>query len=213
MEGEAEYGFWHLLVREVCYQQIPRTSRAARHRAAAAWIERKAGERVEDLSDVLAHHYLEALELVRVVGPAEDVERLEEHARRYLLLAGERALPLDVASAEASLARALELAPARDIERASLLERWARAAQQQGRLRRLGPRSTLVLYREQGKPVAAGRALTALSDVLRRLGDPGRRRSPRRSSCSRRRLRAPSSSAPTLSSREHALSAPTTPRG
>jgi predicted ATPase len=142
MEGEAEYGFWHLLVREVCYQQIPRTSRAARHRAAAAWIERKAGERVEDLSDVLAHHYLEALELVRVVGPAEDVERLEEHARRYLLLAGERALPLDVASAEASLARALELAPARDIERASLLERWARAAQQQGRLRRLGTRST-----------------------------------------------------------------------
>ena len=35
MEGEREYGFWHLLVRDVCYGQIPRAARAARHRAAA----------------------------------------------------------------------------------------------------------------------------------------------------------------------------------
>src|SRR5205807_8438214 len=26
MQGEAEYGFWHLLVRDVCYTQIPRAS-------------------------------------------------------------------------------------------------------------------------------------------------------------------------------------------
>jgi len=31
MQGEREYGFWHLLVRDVCYAQIPRASRAARH--------------------------------------------------------------------------------------------------------------------------------------------------------------------------------------
>jgi predicted ATPase len=43
MEGEQEYGFWHLLVRDVCYAQIPRAARAARHRSAAAWIEEKAG--------------------------------------------------------------------------------------------------------------------------------------------------------------------------
>jgi hypothetical protein len=65
MAGEAEYGFWHLLVRDVCYGQIPRAARAARHRAAASWLERQAGERAEDLADVLAHHYLSALELVR----------------------------------------------------------------------------------------------------------------------------------------------------
>ena len=39
MVGEAEYGFWHALVRDVCYGQIPRAARADRHRAAAAWIE------------------------------------------------------------------------------------------------------------------------------------------------------------------------------
>ena len=57
MEGEAEYGFWHVLVQDVCYAQIPRAARAARHQAAAEWIEAKAGERAEDLADVLAHHY------------------------------------------------------------------------------------------------------------------------------------------------------------
>ena len=35
MEGEHEYGFWHVLVRDVCYGQIPRAARAARHLAAA----------------------------------------------------------------------------------------------------------------------------------------------------------------------------------
>ncbi len=65
MEGESEYSFWHLLVRDVAYGQIPRAERARRHRSAAAWIERKAGERVEDLAEVLAHHYLQALELAR----------------------------------------------------------------------------------------------------------------------------------------------------
>src|SRR4029450_12749696 len=73
MEGEAEYVFWHQLVRDVCYAQIPRAARAARHRAAAGWVERKAGERVEDLSDVLAHHYLTALELAQAAGdPAQN---------------------------------------------------------------------------------------------------------------------------------------------
>ena len=112
MEDEQEYGFWHGLIREVCYSQIPRAARAARHRAAAAWLERKAGERVEDIADVLAYHYLQALDLVRLVGPPADIEDLQEEARRYLALAAERALPLDVESAEASLAKALELAPA-----------------------------------------------------------------------------------------------------
>ena len=118
MEGEAEYGFWHLLVRDVCYAQIPRAARAARHRAAAAWLERKAGERAEDLADVLAYHYLSALELARAAGQAEEAEELEASAIRYLALAGERALALDVERAEASLARALALAPAGHPERA-----------------------------------------------------------------------------------------------
>ena len=177
MEGEQEYGFWHALVRDVCYAQIPRSSRAARHRAAAAWIEHKAGERAEDLADVLAHHYLEALELARAVGSTEETEELEAGAIRYLALAGERALALDVQSAEVSLARALELAPEGHPERAFLLERWAKAAQQRGRLEeaRAALEEAIALFREQGENVAAGRALTGVVAVLWALGDPRRK--------------------------------------
>jgi tetratricopeptide (TPR) repeat protein len=176
MAGEAEYGFWHLLVRDVCYGQIPRAARAARHRAAASWLERQAGERAEGLADVLAHHYLSALELVGAAGEADQAQELEANAIRYLALAGERALALDVERAEASLAKALALAPAGHPERAFLLERWAQAAQQQNRLQetRAALEEALALYREQHASVAAGRVLTALSKVLQRLGDPGR---------------------------------------
>ena len=174
MEGEQEYGFWHLLVRDVCYGQIPRAARAARHRAAAAWIEDKAGDRAEDLADVLAHHYLTARELTGTAGQTDESKELEAQAIRYLVLAGERALPLDVASAEAQLARALELAPAGHPQRGFLLERWARAAHQQGRLEeaRAAVEEALTLDREQGESIAAGRALTELNTLLRQLGDP-----------------------------------------
>ena len=174
MAGEAEYGFWHLLVRDVCYGQIPRVARAARHRAAASWLERQAGERAEDLADVLAYHYLSALELVGAAAHAEQAQELETSAIRYLALAGERALALDVERAEASLAKALALAPTGHPERASLLERWAQAARQQNRHQeaRAALEEALALYREQGENVAAGRVLTALASVLNRLGDP-----------------------------------------
>jgi class 3 adenylate cyclase len=176
MDGEAEYAFWHVLVRDVCYSQIPRANRATRHRAAAAWIERKAGERAEDLAEVLAHHYLTALELARAAAQTEESEELEAAAVRSLSLAAERALALDVQSAEASLAKALELAPTGHPERASLLERWAYAAQQQDRLReaRAAFEEAIVLYRERGDSIAAGRTLAALSTVLSNLGDAHR---------------------------------------
>ena len=63
--GESEYAFAHLLVRDVAYAQIPRADRAEKHVRAARWIESLAGDRGEDLAELLAHHYLAALELAR----------------------------------------------------------------------------------------------------------------------------------------------------
>ena len=177
MEGEAEYGFWHVLVQDVCYAQIPRAARATRHQAAAAWVEGKAGERAEDLADVLAHHYQAALELNRAAGIEDHEEELQAQAVRYLALAGERALSLDVDQAERQLAVALELIPPGDPTRASLVERWAQAAQQQGRLQdaRQAFEEAADLYRQQGE--------------LRRSrpypDPPGPRRPPARRSTSR----------------------------
>jgi tetratricopeptide (TPR) repeat protein len=173
MQAETEYGFWHALVRDVCYSQIPRASRAERHQQAAAWIEQKAGERAEDLADVLAHHHLAALELSRAAGLADD-PLLPAQAVRYLGLAGERALGLDVDRAEKNLAQALELTGDDDPQRPRLLERWAEALLQQGRLReaRDSLEQALTSHRQAGDTLAAGRTLSGLVLVLSLLGDP-----------------------------------------
>jgi class 3 adenylate cyclase len=173
MEGESEYSFWHLLVRDVAYGQIPRAERARRHRAAAAWIERKAGERVEDLAEVLAHHYLQALELAEAAGDTEQAGELALPARRFLALAGERALGLDTAQAESRLARALELCPADDPERPELLLRWADAVHQAGRPREAAAAvdEALDLFRARGENEAQARSLILLARVSFLLGE------------------------------------------
>ena len=66
VEGEAEYAFNHVLVRDVAYGQIPRSGRAEKHRRAAEWIESLG--RAEDQAELLAYHYGSALELARLSG-------------------------------------------------------------------------------------------------------------------------------------------------
>jgi len=107
MQGEDEFTFWHILVRDVAYGQIPRAQRAERHRKAAGWIERAAGERVGDHADILAHHYLQAIELGGAGGD-QDAE-LRSGAGRYLYMAGERAAQLDGPRAAALYRQSLEL--------------------------------------------------------------------------------------------------------
>jgi class 3 adenylate cyclase/tetratricopeptide (TPR) repeat protein len=108
IEGEDELAFWHGLVRDVAYGQIPREPRAEKHRAAARWVEETAGERIADHAEILVHHLGQAHELLRAAS-AEKPEVVRELVR-FLLLAGERASNLDTAAAEAYYRRAVELA-------------------------------------------------------------------------------------------------------
>src|SRR4029079_12758322 len=97
--GQDEYNFADALTRAVPYGQLPRASRAARHVAAARWIEEVAAGRTEDVADVLAYHYTTALDLARATGEAEQAASLGPTARRFLTLAGDRALNLDARAA------------------------------------------------------------------------------------------------------------------
>ncbi|MFL5935631.1 MAG: adenylate/guanylate cyclase domain-containing protein [Gaiellaceae bacterium] len=108
MEGENEYAFWHVIVRDVAYAQIPRAARARKHRAAAAWLEAKAEQRVEDVADVLAYHYQEALELATAADDPVAADLLPA-ARRMLELAGDRAESLDLPTADSFYRRAIVL--------------------------------------------------------------------------------------------------------
>ena len=173
MEGEAEYAFWHILARDVAYNQLPRASRAARHLAAAAWIESKVPERVEDLADVLAYHYATALELARATGDPEQAAELEAPALRFLGLAGERALGLDTAAAIASFERALALTPRGHPERPAALARFGQAARHAGRPVEAAEalEEAVTALQDQGDVFAAARAMGELGMTLYSLGD------------------------------------------
>jgi class 3 adenylate cyclase len=120
--GENEYVFRHLLIRDIAYSQIPRAARSLKHRQAAAWIESLG--RPEDQAEMLAHHYLEALELAAVAGL--DAAGLGESARLALRDAGDRAAGLyAIDAAERLYDAALRLWPEDDPERAQLLFRRA----------------------------------------------------------------------------------------
>src|SRR3989442_7234561 len=51
VKDQAEYVFWHILIRDVAYGQIPRVARGRKHQAVADWAERVAGERVADVAE------------------------------------------------------------------------------------------------------------------------------------------------------------------
>ena len=117
--GEDEYAFRHVLVRDVAYGQIPRGGRAERHERAADWID--AQGRPEDQAEMLAHHYLEALELRRAAGDGESAA-LAERARLAARDAGDRAFALgSYPVARRFYEAALELWPSDDRERPELL--------------------------------------------------------------------------------------------
>ena len=173
MEGEAEYAFWHVLTRDVAYNQLPRAARAARHVAAATWLEAKAGDRVEDISEVLAHHYTTALDLTRAAGHPDQATQLEAPALRFLTLAGEKALGLDGAAAVANFERALALTPAGHPERAAALARFGEAALQAGRYAeaRDALEEAISVFQATGEVRAAALAMGTLGRAFYPLGD------------------------------------------
>jgi len=110
---ETQYAFGHLLVRDVAYGQIPRASRAEKHRLVAEWIESLATDRSDDRAEMLANHYLSALELASAAGT--QTEALGDHARSALREAADRAFSLgSYARASKLYEKALELWPEQD---------------------------------------------------------------------------------------------------
>jgi class 3 adenylate cyclase/tetratricopeptide (TPR) repeat protein len=114
--GETQYEFGHVLVRDVAYGQIPRSDRAAKHLAAASWIEALSPDRSEDRAEMLAHHFLAAIEFA--AAGRLDVAEIADVARLALREAAERAAALgSYRQALRFYDAALELWPDEDPER------------------------------------------------------------------------------------------------
>ncbi|MDG4765184.1 adenylate/guanylate cyclase domain-containing protein [Solwaraspora sp. WMMD406] len=113
MAGQPEFRFRHVLVRDVCYQRLPRSERAAGHARTADWLDTLAGDRDTDLAEVLAHHRWAAHEIAHTLRL--DTGRYAVDARVALHRAARRAYALhalDVAAGHVE--RALALVGAED---------------------------------------------------------------------------------------------------
>ena len=123
MRGDVEYTFKHVLIRDVAYGTLPRPDRRTRHAAVARYVEEVAGERVRDISWLLAHHWREAGEpdrsieyLLLTAETARDSWAMEEAVRLY-----DSALALatdDRARVSIRLLRGLALVQLEEYERA-----------------------------------------------------------------------------------------------
>ncbi len=105
LPGQAEYGFRHALIHDVAYGSIPLARRARAHAEVGAWLEEMAGERRDEVAELLADHFGraagEGAELAWS-DPA-DREAVRSAAFEHLLAAGA------VACRRFAVAKAVEL--------------------------------------------------------------------------------------------------------
>src|SRR6187200_2689870 len=97
MAEQDEYSFWHALLRDVAYSFLPRAARLAKHRAAAAWITERAGDRLGDLAEIVADHLRRALDLATTTGAAEDLPAIRSELASALIAAADHAMRIQPA--------------------------------------------------------------------------------------------------------------------
>ena len=68
LEGQTEYTFWHALIRDVAYGQIPRAGRELKHLSVARWLRGTVADRISDFAEELAYHYTETIDMARASG-------------------------------------------------------------------------------------------------------------------------------------------------
>jgi tetratricopeptide (TPR) repeat protein len=127
MGDEAEYAFWHALLREVAYSFLPRAARLAKHRAAAGWITAKAGGNLGDLSEIVVDHLRRAEELADATGAADELIAVRSDLADALLAAAAHARRVQPGRAVGYLRSGLELLGPEDLRRGLALGALGRA--------------------------------------------------------------------------------------
>jgi len=59
--NEPEFIFRHVLIRDVAYNSVPRKRRALAHAETGRWLEELAGDRLDEIGELLAYHYSAAV--------------------------------------------------------------------------------------------------------------------------------------------------------
>jgi class 3 adenylate cyclase/tetratricopeptide (TPR) repeat protein len=93
--GENEFAFRHNLIRDGAYDSLPKSLRAEKHVGVAHWAAERAGDRAEELAELLATHHVEALRYLDELGDASVARsELASSGYRWARAAGDRAASL-----------------------------------------------------------------------------------------------------------------------
>ncbi len=164
-----QYGFLQALVQRVAYETLSRHDRKAKHLRAAEYLAADSGIEPDEIAEVIAAHYLDA---VRADEHAADAEGLEQRAREWLIRAGERAAGLAaMQDARRAFDQAAELAR-EQLARAALVERAGTLASD-GDERDVAVErfdEARRLYEAEGRAHDAARAAAGMSRALWTLG-------------------------------------------
>jgi class 3 adenylate cyclase len=134
--GEDAFEFRHILIRDAAYAAIPKERRADQHRRFADWCVRMAGDRIEELEEIVGYHLEQAFRHRESLGALNDEARaLAAEASARLESAGMRAFDRpDMTAATNLLRRAENLRPPEDPGRVIVLATLAYALFDAGRL-------------------------------------------------------------------------------
>ncbi len=131
MQGQHEFTFWHVLVRDVAYGQLTKAERARLHENTAAWLEASNTQRAADAAELVLHHLEQAIEL----GRLDSQERPELFAKAYQFsrAAASRSRHIDAERALKQLRHAVTYATDA-VERGAALVELASTAYNAGQL-------------------------------------------------------------------------------
>ena len=131
--GEAEFSFRHLLLRDGAYESLPKQLRAQKHAGVVAWAADRAGERADELAELVASHALAALRYRDELGDTGPEHAVAARAvYRWARAAGDRSaavwLQSEAAGWYAEASRAADLVEAPLADRVSLARAHVDAA-------------------------------------------------------------------------------------
>jgi len=160
IRGEQAYKFKHVLIREVAYASLTKSSRADYHAAFAEWLKERAGD---ELLEIRAYHLDHAAKLTAELNGSVPVE-LRREAAEALTEAALRAFAREAnRTARHLFVRAVELEP-------TLRRRYlaARAADRLSDLPAVSREMEEVLAAAigEGDPWTQGRALVTLAEAV-----------------------------------------------
>ena len=163
-----DYRFSHEMLRQVAYDRLARRERKSRHVEVAAHLRSSFANDAEEVADIVARHYLDAL---RALPRDPDARALSDEAFDFLIRAGQRAQRSGAPGRAAeSYAEAARIAP--DDEVADLFEKAAAAGDDAGDFDAAVANTDAALdrYRHLGDARGVARVQALRGRILQRLG-------------------------------------------